>query len=329
MPTLHPDWMNECRDALTNLPLCQIPMPGSHDAGSFGPINTQSKTQEYSIKGQLMYGVRYFDFRVKVDNGQFFAHHGLDDARHNPYAQYPVEIPKSNGEIFYEISEFCNDHPGEVVIVNFTDFTAVARQSFNDDDKRHFMERMRAIFGKKMVRRKELWKDDKGQPVYGNDIPTYGDCMNNGWKILVLINENDVPVWRAHPDIWPTIGCWRDRFSAVKYATNSKEEMVRKTMEDQQEYLTTAHAEDGRDRTMFWVSQTILDYPAYEAGGKSRNYWGAETLNPEFVTAYEKWWNGKSATGIPSLVKQPNILLFDFCADFEDFPTTCKKLVKG
>ena len=81
MPTVNADWMAECQDALRDLPLCQLPLPGSHDAGPFGGINAKSKTQEYSIKDQLEYGVRYLDFRVRVDNGQFFSHHGAHESR--------------------------------------------------------------------------------------------------------------------------------------------------------------------------------------------------------------------------------------------------------
>ncbi|MDQ3896087.1 MAG: hypothetical protein M3326_02355 [Actinomycetota bacterium] len=322
MPTVCADWMAECQDALRDLPLCQVPLPGSHDAGSFGGINAKSKTQEYSIKDQLEYGVRYFDFRVRVDNGQFFSHHGADESRDNPYAQWPTEQSDANGKIFIEIVQFCDQHPGEIVILNFTDFSAVWNQSFNDDDKRHFMDRMRARFDNRMVLREDL-----GDGSYGNTIPTYGQCIDRGQRIFVIINE-DVPVWRAHQDIWPAIGCWRDRFSAYSYSGHTWAGLIELTMQDQQDYLTDAHAADGRALDHFWVSQAILDYPALAPDGKSRNWYGAEKLNPPFMDAFTQWWNGESAfPSTPATVKRPNILLLDFSGVFDNLPQVCKALL--
>lgn len=322
MPTDHADWMHTRRVQLQVRPLCQIPLPGSHDAGSFGDMNDKSRTQEYSIADQLQYGVRYFDFRVKVDNGHFFSHHGLDDSRLNTFARWPVDPAPVDNVIFHQIAKFCDDHPGEIVVLNFTDFTAVPNQSFTDGDKRNFMTRMRGYFGDKMVHR-----DVMGPGVYGNRIPTYAECIGSGRRILVIVNENDVDVWKGHEDIWPAGSCWRDRFSAYSYAMHDWDTLINSTMQDQQDYLT-GDGDDKRNLHRFWVSQTILDYPAYAEDGKSRNWFGAEKINPPFMEAYRAWWSGQSAIeGTTATVKLPNILLLDFSAVFDNFPEICDQVL--
>ena len=100
--------------------LCQFPLPGSHDAGSYGKINARSRTQRASIAEQLELGVRYFDFRLIVDEFVYFSHHGSDHSRDNPYTAKVLD-PNTN-YLFKQIREFCDSHVGEIVILNFGDF---------------------------------------------------------------------------------------------------------------------------------------------------------------------------------------------------------------
>jgi hypothetical protein len=200
MPNQYPEWMAGCAGKLANLPLCQIPMPGSHDAGSYGPEMSQySRTQEYNIADQLLHGVRYFDFRVRVDNGVFFSHHGSTDSRENKFAQAPPE--PAGSWIFSDIAAFCNGHPGEIVIMSFTNFSSVWNQSFNDNDKLNFIISLKNHFGSLLV------QNDGSS----NSIPTYSQCIGKGQRVVVIIND-DVAVWGARPEIWLAKDCWRDRF---------------------------------------------------------------------------------------------------------------------
>ena len=323
MPAEYPDWMGSCYSQLQDAPLCRIPLPGSHDAGSYGGINAKSQTQQYDIWHQLAHGYRYFDFRVRVDNGVFFSHHGADESRDNGYAQYPTETTDDNGIVFSSIVQYLDRYQREVVILNFTDFSAVWNQSFTDDDKKHFMDCIRRHFGDRLILRQQ---DASGN--YANTIPTYGACIpadpaQRGRQVLVIVNE-DVAVWDGYADIWPAKGCWADRFSDVYYSLHSWQTLLDDTLSDQQDYLAT------RDVDRFWVSQTILGYGATTSDGKSQNWYGAQKLNPFFSTAYQSWWAGKSAIpGKTQAVPTPNVLLMDFSGVFDDFAGVCQALLQG
>lgn len=317
------DWMGDCYDQLRDLPLCRIPLPGSHDAGSYGGINAKSKTQEFNAWDQLAHGFRYFDFRVRVDNGVFFSHHGADESRDNGYAQWPTETTDDNGIVFSLITQYCDQHPREVVVLNFTDFSAVWNQSFTDDDKKHFMDCIKRRFGDRLILRS---RDFNGNLT--NTIPTYGACIPQdpgarGRQVLVLVNE-DVPVWAGHEHIWLAKDCWADRFSDYSYSLHSWQTLLDDTLSDQQDYLAT------RDLDRFWVSQTILGYGATTSDGHSQNYYGAQKLNPFFSTAYPHWWAGESAIpGKTQAVRTPNVLLLDYSGVFDDFAGVCKALLQG
>src|ERR1043166_8567781 len=79
----YPDWMSKASTRLANTRLCDLPLPGSHDAGAFGNIDEGSKAQGLDIKRQLECGFRYFDFRVCVDDGVFYAVHGGASTNNN------------------------------------------------------------------------------------------------------------------------------------------------------------------------------------------------------------------------------------------------------
>lgn len=320
MPVSNPDWMSECANPLYDLPLCRIPLPGSHDAGSYGgEMAARSRTQEHAIGDQLFFGVRYFDFRVKVDNGVFFSHHGHDDSRGNKYAR---ATPETDGSwIFNDIAWFCNNYPGEIVILNFTDFTAVPGQSFNEQDKKDFMEALRRHFGSLLILRPRTGIG------WSHRIPTYGECIGNGRRVLVIINE-DVPVWSGHQDVWQAKHCWRDRFSAYRYTLHSWSALVDDTLADQQDYLASTGT-TGRDLDRFWVSQAILAYDnTTTPGGSSENKAGAAHLNGPFSDAYRHWWAGESAIpGKTQSVQTPNVLLLDYSAVYDNFAGVCKDLL--
>ncbi|OUM60992.1 hypothetical protein PIROE2DRAFT_62794 [Piromyces sp. E2] len=64
------DWMKYING---NLKLNQINIPGTHDSGTFGLtgqiLEPMARTQSLSIKKQLETGVRYFDIRLGVKDG--------------------------------------------------------------------------------------------------------------------------------------------------------------------------------------------------------------------------------------------------------------------
>jgi len=314
------DWMGQAllhNSGVRQIPMCQFPLPGSHDAGSYGGINVKSKTQHFSIYEQLEHGVRYFDFRVRVDRGVFFSHHGPDESRDNPYTANSIQTGTTY--LFGEITRFLRAHIGEVVVLNFKDFTAVTGQDFTATDAADFMACLLRDFGAVPSQNDLLY-------VPG-DIPTYGRCIDLGQRIILLINDE---AWPGEWSNWalPTSTTLRERFSDYKYALHSWNTLVDDTLADQQNYLADTGS-DGRDPGLFWVSQAVLGYTNMTTpNGGSQNKEGASHLNPVFETAYGQWWAGTSAIpGVTQNVQRPNVLLLDYSGFYDDFATICYNLI--
>lgn len=57
-------------------------MPGSHDSGMiitrFSFLKRLTENQYEDILGQLKAGIRYFDLRFTIKNGEYFVYHGND-----------------------------------------------------------------------------------------------------------------------------------------------------------------------------------------------------------------------------------------------------------
>ena len=330
----YPDWMKSVASKLTNLPLNRIPLPGSHDAGSYGGITTRSMTQGLSIADQLKAGVRYFDFRFRIDNGEFFSHHGSDESRDNPYCHYKwnEEYEKKRSSIFYQVKAFCNLHPSEIVILNLYDFSSVWGQSFNYKDGQSLIHCINDCFGSLLIPRSA-------------SIPTYGSCISNKQQVLVVNNDKgdnapDIDVTDGNPaavdgdeipdatnaerkNIWKMSESLKERFSNLGYATWTWKEMVDGTIEDQYKYLLKT-TPDGRDLSRFWISQSILGYNNMNlVDDHSQNFAGSNLINPLIIEEYKKWWNGEGGA------QQPNILLLDFSGIHGDFVPVCQGLLNG
>jgi hypothetical protein len=301
--------MQQCAAKIQDTQLCQIPMPGSHDAGSYA-VNTKSLTQQYSIREQLDIGVRYFDLRVRVDNGLFFSHHGADES---PIVAYTTadaaKLPPNT--IFSQIVGFCQQNPGEIVILCFQDFTSVQGQSFRPTDATDFIAAMRRDLGGLL----HPWSGDSSRIP----IPTYGDCIARGQRVLAIFNDGG---WNPLQDswVWPWSQYLGDRFSDYKYLLHSWDTLISDTISDQEDYLK-AGGTDHRQLDWFWVSQAVLGYSNTDTpDGHSQNYAGASYLNQPFITAYKGWWSS-------SAVQKPNILLMDYSGVYDNFAADCVALL--
>jgi hypothetical protein len=118
------------------MPLNSVTLLGSHDAAT-SDLNSRSpvcvgynldsgnhlkqypkksdiskfKCQSASIKGQLLYGVRYLDLRVAYQNGEYWSHHGF----------LSTPFSRSDG-IFAQIRNFLHSYPDEIIILNMQHF---------------------------------------------------------------------------------------------------------------------------------------------------------------------------------------------------------------
>lgn len=206
--------------------------------------------------------------------------------------------------------------------MNFTDFTAVPGQSFNDDDKQRFITSLTDLFGGRA--RDSLLVQTDSEDI----VPTYKQCIDKGQRVMVIIND-DAAIWRGRPKIWLAKNCWRDRFSAYSFHTaRTWATLTDDTIADQQSYLASTDKKEGRDLNRFWVSQGILAYQnTTMPGGYSENRDGASEMNASFVSAYKHWWAHESATGTTQVVQTPNILLLDYSGVYEDFAGVCSTLL--
>ena len=304
-------WMSSVSDYIQNIPLNRLPLPGSHDAISYPNINERSRTQSLTIAQQLEAGYRYFDFRVKVDNGLYFGVHDVDSTDH-----YYCEVTEGDRPyIFADIKQFLIGRPGELIVLSFSHFDAVVFQSFNHDDKLHFVNQIKAYFGTLLI------------PRSRTALVTYGECMAAHQQVLVLIDDDDDwysssdPNERIDAVFFSTPGSVCDRYSAYYidlYIGPQVTTQIDKTLTDQESALRL------RDMNKFMITQAILNYSPLLYDDRSQNWTGAKEINPRFTHIYEYAWRkrGIDSHGDPGC-PLPNVLLLDFVGEFDNFPEMC------
>lgn len=154
------DWMGQLyqhfqrgdSNRFGDVPLCQLPIPGSHDSGTYGTFTVQdsaARTQNKTLAQQLALGIRYFDLRPLVDSDSFYIAH---------WAKSDVLIAKWTGDeglteaamdadrtsLLGKLRHFLKNHSKEVVIIKLQSFDAATSQSFNADDHIHFRKLLAA-----------------------------------------------------------------------------------------------------------------------------------------------------------------------------------------
>ncbi|MBE8597105.1 hypothetical protein [Xenorhabdus sp. BG5] len=121
-PNINPEsWMQENIDILGNQPLKKMCITGSHDAG-MSAITWSTKlsaecntlTQSNNILGQLKLGIRYFDIRPVLSDGQFYTGH---------YFKAGFFWEGANGEsiesIINGVNQFIESH-NELIIIKLS-----------------------------------------------------------------------------------------------------------------------------------------------------------------------------------------------------------------
>ncbi|WP_156432749.1 Ig-like domain-containing protein [Mycobacterium sp. M26] len=180
------NWMGDLPE-LSDLPLTQLPIPGTHDSGSYGitaaspwaltgvadfGILTQlpdfivkpiaaawARTAGKDLYGQFSDGIRYVDLRLTNEpDGQIYIEHGLRGS--------------TIDEVLDDISRFAHEHPREVLLVDMARFT-------NFDAASHdiLLDKIYATLGDRLAPRSlgtaaslgDLWAIDKNVILlYGN-----------------------------------------------------------------------------------------------------------------------------------------------------------------
>lgn len=95
------NWMS----FVNNKNLAELTIPGTHDSGTYTLSYEHAKTQTWSIKSQLVRGIRYLDVRCRHTNNKFAIHHGT----------YYCEI--MFGDVINDCISFLKENPTEVIIM--------------------------------------------------------------------------------------------------------------------------------------------------------------------------------------------------------------------
>jgi hypothetical protein len=140
-------WMKQNWNNISSKQLCEVAIPGSHDAGmsvlnfsTSGSTSDNTQTQKYNIGDQLSKGSRYFDLRPmlwesKVKDSSFYTGHfsvinviGTEGS-----------LGQSLSDIFDEVRSFVthssNDH--EIIVLKFSHYMDIDNNgaNFNADQK--------------------------------------------------------------------------------------------------------------------------------------------------------------------------------------------------
>ena len=183
------DWMSQLDD---NTYLSQVSIPGTHDSatgegwtGFLGELAGESMglTQHLTIAQQLECGIRAFDLRPCVVDGQLVINHGILQTK----AVFP--------ETLKQLCQFVTDHPTEFIVV------VMRHESDGDDNSNQWKGMMRDC----------LNNDDVRQQLadYKRDI-TVGELRG---KVLVLTRDQ-----YAETPIGGLISGWKHQ---ADYATGT------------------------------------------------------------------------------------------------------------
>lgn len=184
------NWMAKL-PGVSGLPLTQLPIPGTHDSGTYGitshsawaltgqadfgkltqlppiiedlivkPIAAAwARTQDQSFSQQFADGIRYLDLRFSNEpDGKIYIEHGL----RGPSAE----------DVVGQIAEFAYAHPKEILFVQVSRLT-----NFDADSNEVLVSMMEDAFGPRMVPRsvgtsatiEDLWAIDKNVVVIYDD----------------------------------------------------------------------------------------------------------------------------------------------------------------
>ncbi len=186
----YPGWMSQYKDLLKNMPLNSVTLLGSHDAATSG-LNSRSpvcvgynldsgnhlkqypkkgdipkfKCQSASIKGQLVYGVRYLDLRVAYQDSEYWSHHGFLSTRYS-----------GPGGIFAQIRDFLRNYPDEIIILNM--------QHFYQDDHRMTLDEVMTLYD-------VVANEFSGLLIRpGKPATTFGEVWSTSGRIVLIFTTN-------------------------------------------------------------------------------------------------------------------------------------------
>jgi len=214
------DWMTQHKAVLSNLPINQVPMLGSHDSGSCDihvgsepchgylthsghHINRKAHAkdvesaicQSASIMDQLLSGVRCLDMRTAYQDGQYWTSHMWMSTRYSG----------KNG-VFAQIKTFLKHHPDEIIIMRM-EHCYSETDNMTEDELSAWFARVRAEFHDKLVPVGDFSRTTLGNIWAGpGRIIIVGDSSADYSDKKVVWDETDMDNrWMDVPD--PDVLC--------------------------------------------------------------------------------------------------------------------------
>jgi hypothetical protein len=298
--TNNKSWMGNANELIKDTPLCLLPIPGSHDSGSFGDYATSgtAKTQSLSVVQQLELGIRFFDFRIRANDKTFFIHHGPTPTENDVF-------DKQGKGIFADVRTFVTENKGEIVILHCWDMdnSSDGGSGFASDDERNqaFVDAVNAAFMGKLI-----------PPMNDGAYATVGSMLLLGNVMVIL----DFATSGSRGSIWQQNDCIVDYYSAPTVSVptvniesgGSSEGATLTKMKTLTDGLVTAFQQT-RDTRKLYKTQMIFAYDAVLVSGfDSMMEYGAQRLNPVGVAAFREWiLDSRNREGQPM-----NIIIADF-----------------
>lgn len=260
-------WMSENLDLLGDRTLRELCLPASHDSGmseirwqSMFATASNTQTQLLSIYEQLNCGVRWFDIRPVISNGQFYTGHYA----HLVGGVYQGALGQSIRQIIDQINNFSAINP-ELIILSIShclnlDGLGLFDRPLHQDEFDRLCRELLAINHRFIapggVTLLDLNLVDKPlRHFIGDRRPAV--CL-----VLSDPNLRVDPQFGLHNGFYP-----KPAFDVIdQYANTNRLEVM---IEDQMTKLTTYRSKKNRSRNYFLLSWTLTQQNVQTAFGQS------------------------------------------------------------
>lgn len=295
----HSNWMGGVHELIKDAALCRVPLPGSHDSGTYGNYDNQglAQTQSLSVAEQLALGIRFFDLRVRCRNKEFYVHHGVVGTANS--------FSDANGDgILRDVVDFARAHPQELVILHCWDMDdGPGGSGFPDTGSRNasFIEEVVNIIGDRLLARGQF-----------GPVESVAGLLARGQVIVmtdwVAGNTGDL-IWSQQKDLVdyydpPTISVPTGGFGVGGNGTGVTAGKMDTLISD----LDTA-IRGRQNASEFYKYQGIFNYDGVQLNGfRSMMEYGAQLINGPVVTSFRDL----IVDAILNSSTMPNIIIVDF-----------------
>ncbi|MFA8449740.1 MAG: phosphatidylinositol-specific phospholipase C domain-containing protein [Bacteroidales bacterium] len=250
------NWMYNNMAFIGKKTLCQITIPGSHDAGMYP--GSLAQTQDKNFYQQLYAGSRYFDLRP---DGNLHVYHG------------PVGGP-SLDEIFSDIRKYMDEGHHELILLKFSHFKDIDSQKYNE-----LVQKIKDHLGSYLYIPKNADQRIADTPLE--------DVIGDGGKVLILMDGGYAKNNRDEGiiDYCDNYGASPKDAQFTLYDSYSNTKDYDKMRSDQlnKYYNFTGVAKDGGCSDLFllsWTLTPVTDVAKYSKPANGRLYHEMQAIMP-------------------------------------------------